>query len=77
MGKIIAWILGLFLFTYAEFGVIYLLLSMILFMYLNTNESKDETKSEGQLSAYSVFNKGFKRLTGDRDSGPIDKQLLF
>ena len=55
-----------------EFGLVFFVLSLLLFMYYNTRtiQGKDPLPS-----AYSVFNQNQERLVGDRDPGSIDQQL--
>ena len=57
-------------FVYVEFGSLWLLISMYAAIFLNLGERK-----EGELSAYSVFNTGYKRLLGTLDAEQFDNEI--
>ena len=58
--QIVAWLTGWYVATaILEVGAIYFMLSVFVSMYINLGE-----RVEGELSAYSVFNRNWTRLTG-------------
>ena len=57
--KIIIWFAGLYGSCFIALEKIYFILSCFYFIFTNLGKRK-----EGELSAYSVFNKGFKKLPG-------------
>lgn len=60
-----AWLCLYLLFVYWEFGLVFLIVSAMGAMYLGTGN----TRGRGQLSAWSVFNEGFRPLLGTLDAG--------
>ena len=75
--KSAVWLFGWWLCGRVEFGSIYLVVSAIVFMFLNlSSETADgKDKSKGRLSAYSVFNEGATRIAGSMDADSIDDQI--
>ena len=71
LAKIGAWLVGLVLASRYGFGIVFFIVSLLLGMYFNTTTKK----SSDTPSAYSVFNRNFERIQGDRDAGSVDKQL--
>lgn len=57
-----------------EFGAIYFILSMLIFIWLNTGTKK---KKPGELSAYSVFNPDCKPIEGTYDASQIEKEIRY
>jgi hypothetical protein len=68
--KSIAWVVLWFGFSYWEFGVVFVILSLFGFIFSNMGERKD-----GELSAYSVFNQGFKKLLGDKSVEQLENEM--
>lgn len=66
----VLWAAITFVSTLVGFSSLWMSISIFLLMVFNLGERK-----EGELSAYSVFNKGFKQLHGDFDAGDLDRQL--
>ncbi|KAJ1400848.1 hypothetical protein B484DRAFT_458098 [Ochromonadaceae sp. CCMP2298] len=64
------WLAVLALFAYLEFASLWVLFSMICSIFLNLG-----TKKAGELSAYSVFNKGFKQLLGTMNADQFDNEI--
>ncbi len=62
------WVLLFSLACLAEFGLVYIIASFLVFMYCNTGTSSRE---KGQLSAYSVFNEGNRKLLGEMDARQV------
>lgn len=62
------------IFIKLEFGIVYLLISSLIIMYLNT---RTKPKRKGEVSAYSVFNKDCKSINGTLNAEQLEKQLLF
>jgi len=54
-----------------EFAAAFVSVSLILFIFMNLGGKR----KKGELSAYSVFNKGFHQLPGTLDARDIDAQL--
>lgn len=63
--------LALYGFVYAEFGSLFIILTLMSLIFLNLGERK-----AGQLSAYSVFNNGFQRLLGTLTAEQFENELL-
>lgn len=51
-------------------GPLYILTSIVAFIFLNLGQRRD-----GELSAYSVFNEGFRELPGTLNADTIDHQI--
>ena len=60
--KIAVWLLLLYLSTFVNAQNLFFIVSGIVFIFLNLGKRK-----QGELSAYSVFNKGFKKIAGTFD----------
>lgn len=67
---IIAWVGVLQLFNYVGFGSLFVILSMFAAIFMNLAEKK-----KGEMSAYSVFNRGFKSLLGTTTGQDMDRQM--
>lgn len=57
-----------------EFGAVYFLLSALLFIWKHT---RSETKTKGELSAYSVFNPKCEAILGSISSEQLEKEMGF
>lgn len=64
------WVTTWMLFIYLDFGSLWIILSLMLSMFFNLG-----TRKAGELSAYSVFNKDFKKLLGTLDARDIDNEI--
>eukprot|EP00236_Picocystis_salinarum_P005848 CAMPEP_0113926630 /NCGR_PEP_ID=MMETSP1159-20121227/3859_1 /TAXON_ID=88271 /ORGANISM="Picocystis salinarum" /LENGTH=206 /DNA_ID=CAMNT_0000927039 /DNA_START=29 /DNA_END=649 /DNA_ORIENTATION=+ /assembly_acc=CAM_ASM_000767 len=51
-------------------GPLYILTSIVAFIFLNLGQRR-----EGEMSAYSVFNEGFRELPGTLNADTIDNQI--
>lgn len=67
----VLWLLGYLIALEIEFGIVYLTSSLIGLIFLNLG-----TKREGEVSAYSVFNPGCRRLDGTFTSDDFEKNVL-
>lgn len=68
--KVTVWATGWALMTYAGFGSLWILLSMIASIFMNLG-----TRKKGEMSAYSVFNKGFRELLGTLNADQFDNEI--
>jgi hypothetical protein len=64
------WAAGLLIMIKAGFGSVWILLSLISSIFLNLGKRK-----RGELSAYSVFNEGFKQLLGTMNADQLDDEI--
>lgn len=58
------------LFIYIEFGSLYIIITLFAAIFSNLGQ-----KQEGDLSAYSVFNKGFTTLLGQSTGQQFDNEI--
>jgi Uncharacterized conserved domain (SAYSvFN) len=58
------------LFIYIEFGSLYIIITLFAGIFSNLGQ-----KEEGDLSAYSVFNKGFTTLLGQSTGQQFDNEI--
>jgi hypothetical protein len=58
------------MFIYWELGALYIMISIIIAIFMNLGERK-----KGELSAYSVFNKGFYRLPGQLRPEDFEREI--
>ncbi|ORX82948.1 hypothetical protein BCR32DRAFT_292337 [Anaeromyces robustus] len=66
------WLVLQIIFSFFEFGTLFLIISIGIFIYMNTStEEKDPNKK----SAYSVFNKNCERLDGQITTETFEKQI--
>ncbi|KAI3638773.1 hypothetical protein MIR68_003271 [Amoeboaphelidium protococcarum] len=70
--KIILWFILLVATSHYGFGGVYLCMSILVIIYMNTSTNPQDSS---QMSAYSVFNRNNERILGDRDPNSIDSQL--
>jgi hypothetical protein len=68
--RTVLWFLVWFLFVHFDFGSLWIIISLFLVVFLNLGERK-----EGELSAYSVFNKGFQRILGTIDIEQFENEI--
>lgn len=57
-----------------EFGAIYFILTMLIFIWLNTGTKR---KKPGELSAYSVFNPNCKPIEGALDASRLEQEIRY
>lgn len=70
---ILVWSLGFFLSVKIEFGLVYIILSGFLGIYLGLDKTP---KKPGAPSAYSVFNKDCQPVPGSMSLGQMESTLL-
>ncbi|CAK9301150.1 unnamed protein product [Gordionus sp. m RMFG-2023] len=70
--KLLLWSTGFLFFVYAQFGAIYLICSILIFICLQTNT---KSKNVNSLSAYSVFNPNCEKIQGTFSGEDIDANL--
>ena len=68
MAKVVIWLILLYISTFYYLENIFFILSGIYFIFTNLGKRKP-----GELSAYSVFNKDFKKIAGTMDA---DEMLM-
>ena len=66
--KIVAWISGLYISAYFTLHSLYVIISGTALIFMNLGHRKP-----GDMSAYSVFNKNFRRPAGSMDA----EEMLF
>lgn len=62
------------IFINLQFGIVYLITSALVVMYLNT---RTKPKKAGEVSAYSVFNKNCQSIDGTLKAEQFERELLF
>jgi len=67
---IILWLTTFAVMNYLEFGSLWIILSMFASIFLNLGKRK-----RGEMSAYSVFNDGFKQLLGTMNAEQFDNEI--
>lgn len=70
--KFLLWAILFAIFIRFEFGVVYLVVSLLVIIYLNTGVRK----KKGHLSAYSVFNPNLERIEGTVTAEQLQKNLM-
>lgn len=63
-----------YFFIQLQFGIIYLIISMLFGIYFNTRTGP---KDENEISAYSVFNKNCESINGTLKGEQLERQMLF
>lgn len=66
----ICWIAGYCTFLLVDFASLYIILSLFVAIFLNLGE-----RQAGEMSAYSVFNKGFVNLQGTLRGEDLDREI--
>lgn len=66
----ILWCIGWATFIYAGFGSLFVIISLTASIFLNLG-----TRQEGEMSAYSVFNRGYKQLLGTLTAEQFDAEI--
>mmetsp|Transcript_15787 Transcript_15787/g.23491 ORF Transcript_15787/g.23491 Transcript_15787/m.23491 type:complete len:202 (+) Transcript_15787:86-691(+) len=70
--KLFVWLLFWWVFSKFDFGVIFFIMSCISAMFLNLGSEK----RKGELSAYSVFNKGCRSLIGTLRAEQFESEIM-
>jgi Mg2+/citrate symporter len=70
--KISLWSIIWIIFIKIEFGVVYLIVSLLIIIYLNTGQ-----RNKSKLSAYSVFNPNLKRIEGTLTAEHAEKFIIL
>lgn len=73
--KILLWMLVWGFFIEVEFGLVYVVLSGLVFIVLSLRGGKK--RGPGELSAYSVFNKDFVAIEGTLSAEQFEKELRY
>ncbi|KAK9505645.1 hypothetical protein O3M35_009648 [Rhynocoris fuscipes] len=68
----ILWLLGLYIFINIGFAMLYVCISLLIFICENTRTMKDNN----EISAYSVFNKNCEQIEGTLDARQIDDEIF-
>lgn len=68
------WGLLYMIFINLQFGTVYLILSALILMYLNTGTTP---KKSGEVSAYSVFNKDCISIDGTLKAEQFEREIMF
>jgi Flp pilus assembly protein TadB len=77
MLKFLLWSTLFALFVRFEFGLVYFVLSLLVLIYLNTSKrSKRKRRRQGELSAYSVFNRNVERIQGTITAEQLQSNLM-
>ncbi|KAF4013358.1 SAYSD1 [Cervus elaphus hippelaphus] len=71
--KVLLWLVLLGLFVELEFGLAYFVLSLFYWMYVGTRGP--EEKTQGEKSAYSVFNPGCEAIQGSLTAEQLEREL--
>lgn len=65
------WLIVWYIFVIIEFGQLFFILSIFALIFLNLGERR-----KGEMSAYSVFNKGFMKLLGTTTAEQFENEIL-
>ncbi|XP_066140067.1 SAYSvFN domain-containing protein 1 [Euwallacea fornicatus] len=72
--SLLLWITVYAIFIKLQFGMVYLIISALVGMYLNTRTGP---KEKNEVSAYSVFNENCEKIDGTLDGEQMTKQMLY
>lgn len=72
--KIILWLLMWGFFIEVEFGLVYLVVSGLVFIVVSLQGSR---RAPGKLSAYSVFNKNLEAIEGTLSAEQFERELRY
>lgn len=70
--KVFVWAILFGAACWVEFGVVFLLVSGLAFMWTNVSHTG---RGEGELSAYAAFNKGGAKMAGSMDASQFEAEL--
>lgn len=73
--KVVLWLLVWGFFIEVEFGAVYLVISGLLFIFVSLRGGKK--RADGELSAYSVFNKNFEAIEGTLSAEQFERELRY
>ena len=77
MLKFLLWSTLFALFVRFEFGLVYFVVSLLVLIYFNTSKrSKRQRRRQGELSAYSVFNRNVERIQGTITAEQLQSNLM-
>ena len=68
------WITLYVIFLKLQFGLVYLVVSALFGIYLNT---RTRSKRPNEISAYSVFNKNCESIDGTLNAEQFERELLY
>ncbi|XP_071453934.1 SAYSvFN domain-containing protein 1 [Hetaerina americana] len=71
---ILLWVLLYVIAVELEFGIVYFILSVLLFIWLNTRTGP---KAPGEVSAYSVFNPNCEAIDGTLNAEQFESELRY
>lgn len=57
-----------------EFGAVYFVISLLIFIYYNTRSGP---KKKGEISAYSVFNPDCQSIDGTLKAEQFEKEIMY
>lgn len=69
--KLLLWFMAWRAFVYVDFGSFFVVITGIALIFLNLGERKD-----GELSAYSVFNRGQQRMMGTLTADQFEREIM-
>jgi hypothetical protein len=69
--RALVWMAVWAIFIYIDFGSLWVIISLFALIFMNLGEKK----SADDISAYSVFNKGFQRILGTIDVEQFENEL--
>lgn len=70
----VIWISLFMYFIMIQFGAVFFTFSVLIGIYLNT---RTRPKKQGEVSAYSVFNKDCQSINGTLDAEQLQRQMLY
>ena len=73
--KILLWILIWGFFIEVEFGLVYFVVSALVFLVVSLRGGRK--RASGELSAYSVFNKNFESIQGTLSAEQFERELRY
>ena len=73
--KFLLWLLVWGFFIEVEFGMVYLVVSGLVFIVLSLRGGRK--RRPGELSAYSVFNENFEAIEGTLSAEQFEKELRY
>ncbi|XP_041969941.1 SAYSvFN domain-containing protein 1 isoform X2 [Aricia agestis] len=71
---LIIWLALYAYFLKVQFGAVFFGISLLVFICVNT---RTRPKKRGEVSAYSVFNKGCRSIDGTTKAEDLQKQMLY
>lgn len=74
VSKLVIWIVLFMCAVYVELGVIFFLCSLLYLIWINLGERNPDDDGP---SAYSVFNKGVRKIDGTFEGGAAIESMLF